>query len=101
MSKHTQGQIGTYFPNNGRLIGAPGSPWTSGRVRLIGDEVNNVCDPRAGTFDVTVSPATAAQLTTNPSFDLVYDDSDTGQFKSVEVFAGEVLTSSVARRKLA
>src|ERR1041384_1809716 len=90
MTTHSSGRVDTYNSSTGQLTCKPGSIWVSGRVRTSG-KVRNVCDPHAGTIDVTVTAATAAQLTHNFLFDLVYAERCPGKFRWFSRFAGQNL----------
>jgi hypothetical protein len=89
----TKGKVDTYNASTGKLICKWSPPvfiWKGTRALTSGHRKSQ-CNPTTMVFDVTISSATAAKLVPNFEFDVEYEDSDPGSFKTVTMFAGEVI----------
>lgn len=94
----TFAKVVSYNSSTGKLVCQwlpPAFTWKEGRVRTSGSHASQ-CNVDTREFDVTILPATAAQLVPDFMFPIVYDNSGAGPVKTVTKFAGQAIPPALA-----
>jgi len=91
-----KGIVASYDPTKKKLVckGFPGSSYFKGGKVFIGGDKPSVCDTSGRTFQVSIHQSTADKLKDDFEFEVEYDESDPGQFKTITKFAGESIPAT-------
>jgi len=86
-----KGIVASYDPKKKKVVckGYPDNSYFKGGKVFVGGDKPSVCDTSGHTFQVSIHQATADKLKDNFEFEVEYDETDPGQFKTITKFAGE------------